>query len=120
MFEERIKVMRRHFQLMMEVFGEEHGCRMFRKVAPWYAKRFGPAKMFNKRVVTISTAQEFHQVLQDYQEWRQQFLDDAGNLHSKYAPPPMTPSFMEEDDPDEPAVARRKAIPVPKGPVENW
>ena len=31
-FEERVRVMRRHLDLMAEVFGEEHGCRMFRKV----------------------------------------------------------------------------------------
>ena len=36
-FEERVRVMRRHLDLMIEVFGEDHGCRMFRKVAPWYA-----------------------------------------------------------------------------------
>src|SRR5687768_14628772 len=42
-FDERIRVMCRHLDLMIEVFGEEHGCRMFRKVAPWYSKRFGPA-----------------------------------------------------------------------------
>src|SRR5689334_4852882 len=52
-FEERVSVMRRHLRLMVEVFGEAHGCRMFRKVAPWYAKRFGPANEFTKRVVLI-------------------------------------------------------------------
>ena len=54
-FAERVRVMRRHFDLMLEVFGEHRGCLMFRKVAPWYAKRFGPVKPFNKRVVQIST-----------------------------------------------------------------
>src|SRR5207302_11473180 len=39
-FDERVRVMCRHLDLMIEVFGEEHGCRLFRKVAPWYAKRF--------------------------------------------------------------------------------
>ena len=55
-FAERVRVMRRHLDLMVEVFGEELGCRMFRKVAPWYAKRFGPANEFNKRIVHVSTA----------------------------------------------------------------
>ncbi|HEX3889338.1 MAG TPA: tRNA dihydrouridine synthase DusB, partial [Verrucomicrobiae bacterium] len=49
-FSERTRIMRRHLDLMIEVFGEELGCRMFRKVAPWYAKRFGPCHEFNKRV----------------------------------------------------------------------
>ena len=54
-FAERVRVMCRHLDLMIEVFGEELGCRMFRKVAPWYAKRFGPCHEFNKKVVQIST-----------------------------------------------------------------
>jgi nifR3 family TIM-barrel protein len=114
-FEERVRVMCRHLDLMLEVFGEEHGCRMFRKVAPWYAKRFGPANEFNKRVVQISSKAEFEEVLAAYLRWRQQFLDDNGELKPRFAPPPMVASFMQE-----PGVARREQIPVPKGPVEVW
>src|SRR6266436_2242303 len=65
-FEERVVVMCRHLDLMIEVFGEEHGCRMFRKVAPWYAKRFGPANEFNKRIVQVSSKTEFEVVLENY------------------------------------------------------
>jgi tRNA-dihydrouridine synthase B len=54
-FNERIRVMRRHLDLMIEVFGEELGCRMFRKVAPWYSKRFGPCHEFNKKIVQFAT-----------------------------------------------------------------
>src|ERR1700747_2612618 len=54
-FAERVSVMCRHLDLMIEVFGEEHGCRMFRKVAPWYAKRFGPVNEFNKKIVLLSS-----------------------------------------------------------------
>ena len=100
---------------MVEVFGEEHGCRMFRKVAPWYAKRFGPANEFNKRVVQVSTRAEFLAVLADYTRWRQQFLDDNGELHPRFRPAPMVASFMHE-----PGAANRQHIPVPKGPVEVW
>jgi nifR3 family TIM-barrel protein len=114
-FEERVKVMCRHLDLMVEVFGEEHGCRMFRKVAPWYAKRFGPANEFNKRVVRISSKAEFYEVLESYQRWRSQFVDESGDLKPRFQPPPMVASFMQEPD-----VARREQIPVPKGPVEVW
>ena len=69
----------RHLDLMIEVFGEEQGCRMFRKVAPWHAKRFGPCHEFNKRVVQVSTRAEFHEVLENYIRWRQQFLDATAN-----------------------------------------
>jgi tRNA-dihydrouridine synthase B len=114
-FAERVRVMSRHLDLMVEIFGEELGCRMFRKVAPWYAKRFGPAAEFNRHVVRISTRQQFHQVLENYLRWRQQFLDENGELKQKFQPPPMVASFMLE-----PNVAQRQHIPVPKGPVEVW
>ena len=114
-FEERIRVMCRHLDLMVEVFGEEHGCRMFRKVAPWYAKRFGPANEFNKRVVQISSKAEFQSVLDGYVRWRSQFVDENGELKPRFQPAPMVASFMQE-----PEVARREHIPVPKGPVEVW
>jgi tRNA-dihydrouridine synthase B len=115
-FSERVRVMCRHLDLMIEVFGETHGCRMFRKVAPWYAKRFGPCHEFNKGVVKITSHAEFHDVLENYIRWRQQFLDNTGELLPRFQPPPMVASFMR----DEPAVAQREKIPVPKGPVEVW
>ncbi len=114
-FEERVRVMSRHLDLMLEVFGEEHGCRMFRKVAPWYAKRFGPASVFNKRVVLLGSKAEFQEILRDYVAWRAQFLDETGELQPRYRPGPMVPSFMLE-----PAAAARQFIPVPKGPVDVW
>lgn len=115
-FDERIRVLCRHLELMIEIFGEEHGCRMFRKVAPWYSKRFGPSHEFNKRVVKISSRGEFHEVLDSYIRWRRQFLDDRGELLPRFQPAPLVASFMR----DEPAVARREEIPVPRGPVEVW
>jgi tRNA-dihydrouridine synthase B len=115
-FAERVRVMSRHLDLMIEVFGEELGSRMFRKVAPWYARRFGPCHEFNKHVVRVSTRVEFYAVLENYIRWRQQFLDEAGELQPRFRPPPMVASFMR----DEPASAQREHIPVPKGPVEVW
>ena len=117
--------MSRHLDLMVEVFGEEHGCVMFRKVAPWYAKRFGPVSGFNKRVVHLRSRTEFQEILAEYLRWRGQFCDDQGELLPRYAPAPMIPSFMRPDPgpadhSDEPASARRTAIPVPRGPVEIW
>jgi tRNA-dihydrouridine synthase B len=114
-FNERIRVMCRHLDLMIEVFGEEHGCRMFRKVAPWYSKRFGPANEFNKRIVRLASKTEFDEILADYKKWREQFLDEHGELQPRYQLAPMIASFMQE-----PSVAQRTQIPVPKGPVEVW
>ncbi len=115
-FEERVKVMSRHLDLMVEVFGEEHGCRMFRKIGPWYAKRFGPANDFNKRIVTLSSQAEFQEIMARYGQWRLQFLDENGRLKPNYRPAPLAASFMQEGPP----AAQRRQIPVPKGPVEVW
>jgi len=117
-FADRVQVMCRHLDRMIEVFGEKLGCVMFRKVAPWYAKRFGPASEFNKPVVQMSSRTQFHDLLEKYLRWRAQFCDETGELQPRYRPGPMTASFMEPEE--GPASARREAIPVPKGPVEVW
>ncbi len=117
-FEERVRVMSRHLDLMIEVFGEDIGCRMFRKVAPWYAKRFGPVSDFKRRVVTITTRAEFHAALDTYRAWRAQFCDEQGELLPRFQPEKMVASFMR--DPNEPAALSRESIPVPKGPVDVW
>lgn len=117
-FEERFAVVRRHLDLMVEVFGEKLGCVMFRKVAPWYAKRFGPASEFNKRVVQLTSRAEFEAICDQYRNWRRQFCDPEGNLLPKYQSAPMTPSFLQENE--QPDSTRRESIPVPRGPVEVW
>jgi nifR3 family TIM-barrel protein len=114
-FAERVRVMCRHLDLMIEVFGEELGCRMFRKIAPWYAKRFGPCHEFNKKVVHVSSKVQFLEVLENYQRWRKQFLDERGELQVRYQPAPLVASFMREPDELVPS-----QIHVPKGPVEVW
>jgi tRNA-dihydrouridine synthase B len=105
-FEERVRVMCRHLDLMVEVFGEETGCRMFRKVAVWYARRLGPAIEFRRRVVTLRSRAEFHEILAAYRTWRARFCDARGELLPPYRPA---------------AAARaRDSIPVPKGPIAVW
>jgi nifR3 family TIM-barrel protein len=115
-FEERVAVMCRHLDRMVEIFGEAHGCRMFRKVAPWYARRFGPAVEFKKRVVMLASRAEFDDILAEYRRWRAPFLDAHGELLPRFQPAPLTSSFMRE--PGQPGDAG--ALPVPKGPVEVW
>ena len=120
-FAERVRVLRRHLDLMVEVFGEQLGCTMFRKVGPWYAKRFGPASFFNKGIVRISTRAEFEELLHRYTAWRGQFLDEAGNLLPKFAPRGLELNFTDDEAwSDAPESTRRTAIPVPAGPQELW
>jgi tRNA-dihydrouridine synthase B len=114
-FADRVRVMCRHLDLMIETFGEGRGCRMFRKVAPWYARRFGPCHEFNKLVVQVSTRAEFHDALENYIRWRRQFLDENGELQPRFRPPPLVASFMRD-----PASAPARPVPVPKGPVAKW
>jgi nifR3 family TIM-barrel protein len=104
-FDERLAVMRNHLDLMVEVFGEEHGCRKFRKVALQYSKRFGPTKEFDRRVVRLSSRAEFDDILTAYRAWRAQFIDDHDNLKHGYEP-----RSLEEVS----------TISVPKGPNELW
>ena len=117
-FAERIRVLRRHFDRYVEFYGEEHGARLFRKVAPWYAKRFGPSKPFKQRIITIKSRADFDAALAEYLAWRAQFCDERGNLQDRFAPAPLVASFMRS--PEEQGAGERDAIPVPKGPVEVW
>lgn len=114
-FEERIALMRRHLDLMIEQFGEQRACRMFRKIATLYAKRFGPNSFFNKRVVQISTRVQFNTLLEEYRQWRSQFLDDSGLLKPQYQPKPLVASFMQPTN-----VPAEDPFAPTTGPVELW
>jgi nifR3 family TIM-barrel protein len=114
-FAERLRVMRRHFDLAVEAFGEEHGCLMFRKIAPWYAKRFGPSIEFKKLIVKITTRAGFDAAVAAYLDWRKQFCDERGELLPRFQPAPLVASFMRP-----PGEAEPNAIAVPKGPVDRW
>jgi nifR3 family TIM-barrel protein len=117
-FAERVPVMRRHFERYVAFYGEEHGARLFRKVAPWYAKRFGPAKEFKRRIITITSRADFEAALAEYVAWRAPFCDAQGELLPKYQPGRMVASFMRAAG--APDATEREALPVPKGPVEVW
>jgi tRNA-dihydrouridine synthase B len=114
-FEERVGVMRRHLERMVEVFGEVQACRMFRKVGPWYARRFGPAKFFNQRVATLGSLGEFEALVADYRLWRSRFLDAEGQLLPQYEPVPPGDVGLPQG-----AGGAADRIAVPGGPVERW
>lgn len=116
-FAERVRVLRRHFERYCEFYGEARGARLFRKVAPWYAKRFGPSKPFKQRILTIESRSDFESVLSEYTAWRAAYCDASGELLAKYRPAPLAPSFVGGSSAE---VFSREAIPVPRGPVETW
>lgn len=117
-FAERIRVLRRHFDRYCEFYGEARGARLFRKVAPWYAKRFGPAKPFKQQILTIESKNDFERVISEYEKWRSDFCEASGELLPKYRPAPMSASFLDAEA--EAGVFRRDGIPVPRGPIETW
>ena len=111
-------MLRRHFERYCEFYGEDHGARLFRKVAPWYARRFGPSKPFKQAIITIASRVDFERAVNDYLGWRAQFCDTRGELLEKYAPAPLVASFLQPEGRED--ALDRNAIPVPKGPVEVW
>jgi nifR3 family TIM-barrel protein len=118
-FEERVRVMCRHLDLMVEVYGEEPGCRTFRKAAAWYAKRLGPVAEFRRRLTGFRTRAEFHDALAAYRHWRARFCDEHGELLPRYRQAEPAPSFLQ--DASAPSARRSPgAIPVPKGPIAVW
>ena len=114
-FDERVAIMTRHLDRMIEIFGERPGCLMFRKIGPQYARRFGPAKEFSRQIALITSRAAFDEVLAAYRQWRAPFLDERGELKPRYQPLPMTASFLKP-----PGDAEAGSIGVPKGPVERW
>jgi tRNA-dihydrouridine synthase B len=113
-FDERIRVMRLHFERYCGFYGEERGARLFRKVAPWYARRFGPARRFRQRIASVGSREAFDAAIAEYLEWRRPFCGPDGALLPQYEPPPMEASFMGGDE------GRPSPIAVPRGPVETW
>ena len=58
--------MLRHYRLVTERFGEEKGTVLMRKYACCYAQGKRGARYFRTHVATVSTADEFHQVVDEY------------------------------------------------------
>ncbi|MBL4576763.1 MAG: tRNA dihydrouridine synthase DusB [Opitutaceae bacterium] len=114
-FEERVTVMYRHLDYMIGFHEEEMGCKFFRKVIPWYAKRLGPSNYLKKQIFALKSRRDFDMIIKKYREWRLQFLDEAGELLPRYQPAPLYSSFMNEE-----VDGRQDSIPVPKGPIDVW
>ena len=115
-FDERTRVMGRHLDRMIEAYGEETGCRLFRKVAAWYARHFGPVRELRRRLAAFRTRAEFDEALAAYRKWRAQFCDEHGELRPRFRPQKLVASFLRgADRGDTPA-----PIPVPRGPVDVW
>ena len=64
--QEQRDVMLKHYDLVVQRFGEEKGTMLMRKYACCYAQGKHGARFFRTHVAKVSTAEEFHQVVDQY------------------------------------------------------
>jgi tRNA-dihydrouridine synthase B len=119
-FEERVAVMSRHLDRMVAFFGEDRGCLMFRKIAPWYTRGLGPSVLFRREIGGLRHRARFDEIMAAYREWRRQFLDANGDLLPRYQPEPPRSSFMDAGLEGGEGDAGARPIAVPRGPVATW
>ena len=62
----------------------------------------------------------FEEILEEYLQWRLQFLDESGQLLPKYRPGAMEQNFIDQEYSNQPSASSRSHIPVPSGPQEWW
>lgn len=94
-FETRVALMTQHLKMMIEYFGEIQGCNQFRKVAPFYTRRMGPAREFNRQFCRCSSFEHYLEIMENYKKWRLHFLDENGNLKANYQPVPIASGIPE-------------------------
>ncbi|OYP28286.1 tRNA dihydrouridine synthase DusB [Rhodopirellula sp. MGV] len=63
---EQRECMLRHYRLVVDRFGEEKGTVLMRKYACCYAQGKHGARHFRTHVARVNTAEEFHQVVDEY------------------------------------------------------
>ena len=116
-FAERVRGCAGHLDSMIEVFGEEPGCRMFRKVAPWYAKRFGPCRRIRQTRRAGFHPGRFHEVLENYTRWRAPAASRQQRriALASFRPPPLRSRRSCARNRRQP---NAKQIPVHRRPVQ--
>lgn len=99
-FEMRMGFMRRHLLGMIEVYGEALACSQFRKIAPFYTRRMGPSREINREFCQCNTYAQFQEIMECYRARRQYYLDENGNLKSRYQPVAVHSSLDERTKTD--------------------
>lgn len=94
-YEERLHLMKRHFERVTEWRGERAACLQFRKMAAWYCKALKTGKQIQHQLVMIDTPK---------------LLDDIIAQLFEKGPPP---GWNEAD-------AMDANIHVPSGPIAHW
>lgn len=60
--EEKIEVLKEHFELLLEEKGEYTATREIRKFVAWYVKGMKDARRFKEKMNTINTIQDFYNI----------------------------------------------------------
>ena len=92
-FQKRLEFMTRHLETMAQLYGEGSACSQFRKIAPFYTRRMGPAREVNRQISHCTSIAQFHQIMEDYLKERVRFLDEDVELKHAYQPRPMHSSL---------------------------
>ena len=90
-YQQRLRFMQRHFQLLVAQRGERFACLTFRKVAGWYCKVLKPGKENHRRLMLLERIADFEAIVE-------QLLETG--------PPPHWTSDAR--------------IAVPSGPISHW
>lgn len=77
--QEKVQVIRRHFELMKELFDERVAALAFRQRITWYAKRMKPCRCLRDGMRAIRTEAEFEQVLEGFVAWRRNYDEGRGD-----------------------------------------
>ena len=64
--EEELRLLRRHFELVLQRFGPRRGVILMRKFACCYAQGRAGARLFRTHVATIESPEDFYRVLERY------------------------------------------------------
>jgi nifR3 family TIM-barrel protein len=62
---ERLRLLRDHFELLLESFNERHACQVVRRYATWYVKDVQGAPAYRNRFTKVETREEFHELLDE-------------------------------------------------------
>ena len=60
--EEKLSVLKEHFELLLEEKGEYTATREIRKFVAWYVKGMKDAKRFKEKMNTINTVKDFYNI----------------------------------------------------------
>jgi nifR3 family TIM-barrel protein len=63
---ERVALIVRHFNLMVETLGERRACHKIRQRISWYANKLGPCKRFKEAVRVVHSAAAFRRAVETF------------------------------------------------------